>query len=117
MHWTSIDERNREGVRVMDLHGTIEIGREDLLSQRIQQLLASGDRTFLLNLEALTYIDSAGLGELVRTHQLVEQHAGHIVFVNVGQRIRRHLATAGLLSVLHTAETEAEGLRILAEEH
>lgn len=116
MNWNSIGERVLQDIRVLDLEGTAEVGREGLLTQRIQRLVAAGDRKFLVNLERLSSIDSAGIGELISAHQLVAQHKGQTVLVNVGARIRRHLSTAGLLSVIDVAETEAAGLLLLSEE-
>ena len=52
-------------VSVIDLSGKITIGRGDrILRESINDLLRSGHRRILLNLERVSYMDSSGIGEL-----------------------------------------------------
>ena len=115
MHVNPIGERGSGEIRILDLDRAREVGRDGLLIRRIQHLLAVGDRKFLVNLELSDSVDSAGIGELVSAHLLVEKHKGRMVVVNVAARIKRHLQVTGLLSVLRLAETESAGLQILSE--
>jgi len=67
-----IVERTVNDVTVLDLKGKMTLGEGDeLLKDKINSLLASGKKKLLLNLEGVPYIDSAGLGEVVRTYTTV----------------------------------------------
>ena len=63
-----IAERTVSDVTVLDLKGKMTLGEGDeLLKDKINSLLAGGKKKLVLNLEGVPYIDSAGLGEIVRT--------------------------------------------------
>lgn len=108
-----IVERIIYGIRILDLGGPSSVNQEATLVDRIQTLIQSGERRFLLNCERLFFIDSTGIGELVRSQRIVQENQGRVVFVNMNERMRYHLATTGLLAFLATAETEADGLLLL----
>ena len=77
-----IQERTIEGVVVLDLTGKLTIGEGDeLLKERISNLVQQGHRNLLLNLEGVPYIDSAGLGEIVRTYTTVSRQGGKLKLV------------------------------------
>ena len=63
-----IVERTMSDVTVLDLKGKMTLGEGDeLLKDKINSLLTNGKKKLVLNLEGVPYIDSAGLGEIVRT--------------------------------------------------
>ena len=58
-----IEERSLENVVVLDLKGKLTLGDGDeLLKEKINNLMQQGHRNLLLNLESVPYVDSAGLG-------------------------------------------------------
>jgi len=65
----------------------------------------------LLNLEGVPYIDSAGLGEIVRTYTTVSRQGGNLKLVNLTKRITDLLSITKLLTVFETFETEPEALK------
>ena len=63
-----IAERELEGIKVIDLKGKVIKGdSEALLRERIQDLADRGHRRLVINLGGVPYVDSSGLGELVRS--------------------------------------------------
>ena len=61
-----IEERVVDDVTILDLKGKMTLGEGDeLLKDKIASLVSQGKKKILLNLEAVPYIDSAGLGEIV----------------------------------------------------
>ena len=69
-----IAERKVSDVTILDLSGKMTLGEGDeMLKQAINNLLAAGNKKLVLNLEGVPYIDSAGLGEVVRTHTTVSR--------------------------------------------
>ena len=66
-------------VAVMDVSGRLVLGEEcSIVREKIRELLASGQKNILLNLSAVTYADSAGLGELVASHIIPRPASGVI---------------------------------------
>ncbi len=106
-----IQERTIQGVVVLDLTGKLTIGEGDeLLKERISNLIQQGHRNLLLNLEGVPYVDSAGLGEIVRTYTTVSRQGGKLKLVNLTKRITDLLAITKLLTVFETYESEDEAV-------
>ena len=106
-----IEERSLENVMVLDLKGKLTIGEGDeLLRGRINNLMQQGHRNLLLNLESVPYVDSAGLGEVVRTYTTVSRQGGKLKLVNLTKRITDLLAITKLLTVFETYDSEAEAV-------
>ena len=107
-----IQERTLQNVVVLDLTGKLTIGEGDeLLKERISNLVQQGHHNLLLNLEGVPYVDSAGLGEIVRTYTTVSRQGGKLKLVNLTKRITDLLAITKLLTVFETYESEDEAVK------
>ena len=107
-----IEERIIGDVTVLDLRGKMTLGEGDeLLKDKINSLIHQGQKKLLLNLEGVPYIDSAGLGEIVRTYTTVSRQGGNLKLVNLTKRITDLLSITKLLTVFETFESEAEALK------
>ena len=107
-----IVERTVNDVTILDLKGKMTLGEGDeLLKDKINSLLASGKKKLLLNLEAVPYIDSAGLGEVVRTYTTVSRQGGSLKLLNLTKRIEDLLSITKLLTVFDTFDSEAEAVK------
>jgi len=106
-----IVERTVSDVTVLDLKGKMTLGEGDeLLKDKINSLLAAGKKKLLLNLESVPYIDSAGLGEVVRTYTTVSRQGGSLKLLNLTKRIEDLLSITKLLTVFDTFDSEAEAI-------
>ncbi len=107
-----IVERTVSDVTVLDLKGKMTLGEGDeLLKDKINSLLAAGKKKLLLNLESVPYIDSAGLGEVVRTYTTVSRQGGSLKLLNLTKRIEDLLSITKLLTVFDTFDSEAEAIQ------
>ena len=107
-----IDERAVGDVVVLDLKGKITLGKGDeLLKDKVNSLVNQGQRKILLNLAEVPYIDSAGLGEIVRTFTTVSRQGGNLKLLNLTKRITDLLAITKLLTVFETFDTENDAIR------
>jgi anti-sigma B factor antagonist len=107
-----IEERVVSEVTILDLKGKITLGEGDeALKDKINSLMHQGRKRILLNLEGVPYIDSAGLGEIVRTYTTVSRQGGQLKLVNLTKRITDLLAITKLLTVFETFDAEPEALK------
>jgi len=107
-----IEERKVGDVVVLDLKGKIILGEGDeLLKDKINSLVNQGYTKLLLNLEGVPYIDSAGLGEIVRTYTTVSRQGGSLKLLNLTKRITDLLAITKLLTVFETFDSESDALK------
>jgi anti-sigma B factor antagonist len=106
-----IEERAAGDVMILDLKGKLTIGEGDeLLKDKINSLIQQGHRKLLMNLEGVPYVDSAGLGEIVRTYTTVSRQGGSLKLLNLTKRIEDLLAITKLLTVFDTYDSEQEAL-------
>jgi anti-sigma B factor antagonist len=107
-----IVERTVSDVTVLDLKGKMTLGEGDeLLKEKINNLLSSGKKKLVLNLEGVPYIDSAGLGEIVRTFTTVSRQGGKLKLLNLTKRIEDLLSITKLLTVFETFDSEADAVK------
>ena len=81
-----------------------------LLKDKINSLIQQGHKKLILNLEGVPYVDSAGLGEIVRTYTTVSRQGGSLKLLNLTKRIEDLLSITKLLTVFDTYESEQEAL-------
>ena len=107
-----IAERTVNEVTILDLKGKMTLGEGDeLLKDKINSLVLQNRRRILLNLAEVPYIDSAGLGEVVRTYTTVSRQGGSLKLLNLTKRIEDLLAITKLLTVFETFDSEAEAVQ------
>jgi anti-sigma B factor antagonist len=107
-----IEERVVGNVTILDLKGKITLGEGDeVLKDKINSLIQQDRKKILLNLENVPYIDSAGLGEIVRTYTTVSRQGGQLKLVNLTKRITDLLSITKLLTVFETFDAEQDALK------
>src|SRR5512147_2149458 len=107
-----IEERSLGDVIVLDLKGKITLGQGDeLLKDKVNSLVNQGYKKLVLNLTEVPYIDSAGLGEIVRTYTTVSRQGGSLKLLNLTKKITDLLSITKLLTVFETYDNEADAVR------
>ena len=107
-----IEERAVGDVMVLDLKGRITLGEGDeLLKDKVNSLVNQGQKKIVLNLAEVPYIDSAGLGEIVRTYTTVSRQGGSLKLLNLTKRITDLLSITKLLTVFETFDSENEAVQ------
>jgi anti-sigma B factor antagonist len=107
-----IEERSVGDVVLLDLKGKITLGEGDeLLKDKVNSLVNQGHKKIVLNLADVPYIDSAGLGEVVRTYTTVSRQGGSLKLLNLTKRITDLLSITKLLTVFETFDSENEAVR------
>ena len=81
-----IEEREREGIAILDLKGPLTLGDGDLeLRDRLSALHQSGKVNIVLNLKNVTHIDSTGLGTLVFGLARLRKSGGGLALLDVNK--------------------------------
>src|SRR4051812_26718768 len=107
-----IDQRAVGDVVILDLKGKITLGEGDeLLKDKVNSLVNQGHRKIVLNLADVPYIDSAGLGEIIRTYTTVSRQGGRLKLLGLTKRITDLLSITKLLTVFETFESEDDAVR------
>jgi len=107
-----ITERVVGDVMVLDLKGKVTLGEGDeLLKDKVNSVVNQGHRKIVLNLAGVPYLDSAGLGEVVRAYTTVSRQGGSLKLLNLTKRITDLLSITKLLTVFETFDLESEAVR------
>ncbi len=81
----------------------------------IDSLVSQGQLQFLIDLSFLPYIDSSGLGEVIRRHTRVRQRGGELKLLNPSERLQKLLRRTKLDTVLEVFQSEEEAIRSFKE--
>jgi len=107
-----IEERAVGDVTILDLKGKVTLGEGDeLLKDKVNSLVNQGRKKIILNLENVPYIDSAGLGEIVRTYTTVSRQGGSLRLLSLTKRIQDLLSITKLLTIFETFDSESDAVR------
>ena len=102
-----IEERDIEGVHVFELRGRLVLGDESRhLRDAVNDFLSSGGTRAIINLDGVTFIDSAGLGALVAVHTSARNRGAALKLSNVGSKFQEVLQLTRLLTVFETYPNE-----------
>ena len=96
------------GVSVVELDGRIVLGEEsNALREKLKSLTAEGKKKIVLNMDDITYIDSAGLGILVAAHCSAKTQGASLVLCHLGSKFQEVLQITKLVTVFEVCNTEA----------
>jgi anti-sigma B factor antagonist len=105
-----IQQRDREGITILDLKGRITMGQESAtLREKVAAVSAAGSKYVVLNLEQVDYIDSTGLGAMVMCATSQRKAGGILKLLNLNRRNIELLVMTKLATVfdLFTDEQDA----------
>jgi anti-sigma B factor antagonist len=98
-------------VTVLDVEGKILLGEGDIeIKQTIDELMKAGKKNFLLNLAKVPYIDSAGLGQIIRCFTAIRKAGGALKLLSPNPRVVDLLTVTKLVNVFDWYNEEAAAL-------
>ena len=104
-------------VTVVDISGRITLGEGNVMLREIVRKVAAGEhKKLVLNLSEVEYIDSSGVGELVRTHTTIRNLDGQLRLANLNKRVNDLLQMTRLSAVFDIEKDEGSALRSLARD-
>ncbi|MGH9548111.1 MAG: STAS domain-containing protein [Terriglobales bacterium] len=99
-------------VVILDVSGRITLGEGNvMLREIVGDLAAKGNTNIVLNLGEVVYVDSAGVGELVKAHTTIRTRGGVLKLTNLNQRVHDLLQMTRLSSVFDIEKDEASALK------
>ena len=99
-------------VWIVDVSGRITVGEGNLmLRDVVRELVDQGNNKILLNLHEVGYVDSSGLGELVKTYTTVRNQGGQLKLLNPSKRVSDLLQMTKLAKVFEIEADEASAIQ------
>ena len=107
-----IAEHQVDDVTVLVLSGEMLVDDGDLaFGRRIVELIARGQVKLIIDLAAVSHIDSSGVGMMVAKAKAVRAAHGDMKLVRLTSRTQRLLSMMKLVLVFETFEDEASAIR------
>ena len=104
--------RQAGGVTIVDIRGRIVLGEESAaLRDLVCDLLSKGHKKILLNLGDVNYIDSSGLGNLVRALASVRKQEGELKLLNLTNKVHNVMQITRLYTVFDIMDDEAVAVK------
>jgi anti-sigma B factor antagonist len=98
-------------VAVVWLNGRIVLGEETIaLREKVKGLLGEGKKKLVLNLNNVTFIDSAGIGALVAAYTSAKSIGATLRLCNLGSRTIELLQITRLVTVFEISNSEADAV-------
>ena len=107
-----IEKRKKGAVTILDLKGKILFGDGiDELREAINNSIKADEKSLLLNFAEVPYLDSTGLGEVVRSYSTMRSKGGAVKIVNLTHKVKDLLAVTKLITVFETYENEEDAVK------
>jgi anti-anti-sigma factor len=100
---------------VLVAEGELDAYTEPMLRRALEQVELDGDRHLVLDLSAVSFLDSTALGVLVKAVREVGERGGRARVVLPATTARRIFEITTLDRVLPVADTRADALEELAD--
>jgi anti-sigma B factor antagonist len=111
----SIIIRHAGAFSVLDLSGRLTSFESGALRDSISRLLKQGQKNIVLNLGGLQYLDSSGIGELVREYVTVVKQGGQMKVVGLSSKDEEILKITHLYQVFPEFPSEEAALQSFPE--
>ena len=106
-----ITTREVNGVTVAALDGRIVLGEEsNALREKVKSLVTEGKKKIVLNMNNITFIDSAGLGTLVASHHSAKAQGASLKLCHLGTKFQEVLQITKLMTIFDVYNSEAEAV-------
>jgi anti-sigma B factor antagonist len=107
-----LDEKMVGDVAIVTVTGDITLnkGGDVALKDKVRSLLQQGHTKLLIDLGGVSYVDSAGLGELVQAYATTKNKGGSLKLLRTTKRLKDLLTVTKLVTVFDSYDTDAEGV-------
>jgi anti-anti-sigma factor len=102
-------------VKVIQPSGILNNALASQLCHEVDEIINSGTRIILVNLENISFIDSSGLGGLVNAFKSTRAAGGRLVLCSVCEQARMLLEITGMDQVFEIFPNESEFNKALLE--
>ena len=98
-------------VAIVDLNGKVTLGENTgVLRDELRSLLSQGNKDIILNMAHVTYVDSAGLGELVGAYTTATNQGGSVKLLHLQGKMKDLMQITKLHTIFPAFENEQEAV-------
>ena len=106
-----IEKRKKGDVIILDVVGDLTIGSNDqAFKELVSDLVSRKQNKIVVNLEGVEFMDSSGVGAIVKSYTTVMNTGGRLKLLQPGRMIRQTLKSTGLLGIFEVFDDEAAAI-------
>jgi len=105
-----LEKKRFEDIVILRFVGEFDTFNLPLFSERMDRMIDSGDRLFVMNVRLLTFINSTALGYLIRSMKRLKELGGGMVLAQPSKFVKRTLVTLGLDAAFPVFESDADAI-------
>jgi len=105
-----VETEDRNDHALVTASGEIDAATADTVADAVSAALADGHKRVLLDFAQVTFIDSTGLGVLVKSHRAAEAAGATFAVVHPTPQTRKLIGVLGLDQLLHLYDSHEEAL-------
>jgi anti-sigma B factor antagonist len=110
-HAFDIQKRKKGDVVLLDLVGSLTVGaNEQFFKETVSDLTARKHNRIVVNLGAVEFMDSSGIGALVKSYTTITQNGGKLKLLQPNKMIRHTLKITGLLGIFEIFDDEGSAI-------
>lgn len=104
-----------EDILLITIRGALDTVAAYHLQEQVEALIENGQSKFLIDLEDLEHLSSAGVGLFSAIILDLQRHHGRVVFINLSEQVYEILKLTNLLEIFTIASSLQEAIRLLEE--
>lgn len=101
---------DQDGITLVEVDGELTVGNRERFKQVVLERVESGERKFLMDFGASSYIDSTGLGALVSLSRKIREAGGRMRLTGLNEDLRTLFELTRLDTVFDLADTRAAAM-------
>ena len=109
------DADDSTGITTVTLSGYLDAHTVTEFEAAVERLTAAGGARLIIDVSALNYISSAGIGALMGLVQELRRHDGEFVLLNPTDSVHRMLEVLGFVRIFRIAGDPDEARDLLAD--
>lgn len=113
---TKVISRKADSVCIIKVTGRLDPGDgPDPLSTKVEEFAGDGEVDFLIDLRAVTYISSTGVGSLIKCYRAAIKNEGQVKLLSPSQSVMNILSISKLDGVFEIFSDEQEALKSFSD--
>ncbi len=109
---TKVSTLDNIKIAILEPRGSLIGNSEtDEVKAKAQDLLEQGNRKLIIDLNAVTYLNSTGIGTLVAIHSMYTKQSGKVKLCSLGKSVENVFVITRLISMLDVEETRDSAIK------
>ncbi len=104
--------KNNGTIGILDIKGSlVGDGDTEVLQAAVGDFLEQGIRQVVIDLHRLNYLNSTGIGAIIRAHSTFKKNGGEIILTGLSDNVQSLLAITRLIDVFEVYDSLGDAIK------